>query len=121
MIYLLTAPVHGPVNLTAPYPVTNAEFTKELGQALGRPTPWIVPGFRAARRPRRVRRGDPDGQRAVPTMLHESGFEFTPPDPAGGPGRRAGLTRIWLGASTLVQTRRRNVGIRLNWHRHLAE
>ncbi|GII90152.1 TIGR01777 family oxidoreductase [Sinosporangium siamense] len=38
--------VAGPVNLTAPEPVTNAEFTKALGKALGRPTlPLPVPGF----------------------------------------------------------------------------
>jgi uncharacterized protein (TIGR01777 family) len=35
----------GPVNATAPTPVTNAEFTRELGRVLGRPTPFPVPGF----------------------------------------------------------------------------
>lgn len=35
----------GALNVTAPNPVTNAEFTKALGAALGRPTVLPVPGF----------------------------------------------------------------------------
>ncbi len=35
----------GPVNLTGPAPVTNAEFTAVLGRALGRPAPLVAPGF----------------------------------------------------------------------------
>jgi uncharacterized protein (TIGR01777 family) len=35
----------GPVNLTAPNPVTNAEFSKALGKALHRPAVAPVPGF----------------------------------------------------------------------------
>ncbi|MGZ0218318.1 MAG: TIGR01777 family oxidoreductase [Acidimicrobiales bacterium] len=38
MLWLLEHPVAGAVNLTAPNPVTNAEFTKTLGSALRRPT-----------------------------------------------------------------------------------
>ncbi|GLZ36172.1 epimerase [Lentzea sp. NBRC 105346] len=37
--------ISGPVNLAGPEPVTNAEFTKAAGQALNRPTPWVVPAF----------------------------------------------------------------------------
>ena len=33
----------GPVNVTAPNPVTNAEFTKALGRALHRPTVFPTP------------------------------------------------------------------------------
>lgn len=36
--------VVGPLNLTAPNPVSNAEFTRALGRALKRPTPLPVPG-----------------------------------------------------------------------------
>ncbi|MBM4092103.1 MAG: TIGR01777 family protein [Planctomycetes bacterium] len=39
--------LHGPVNVVAPYPVTNAEFTKTLGRVLGRPTVARVPAFAA--------------------------------------------------------------------------
>ncbi len=35
----------GPVNAVAPEPVTNREFTKTLGDVLGRPTLTRVPGF----------------------------------------------------------------------------
>ena len=35
--------LEGPFNTVAPEPVTNATFTEELGRALHRPTPWIVP------------------------------------------------------------------------------
>jgi uncharacterized protein (TIGR01777 family) len=35
----------GPVNVVAPHPVTNAEFTKTLGRVLGRPTLFPVPAF----------------------------------------------------------------------------
>lgn len=41
--HLLTADVDGPVNLVAPNPVTNKEFTKALGKALRRPTLIPVP------------------------------------------------------------------------------
>lgn len=40
--HALTAAVNGPINATAPNPVTNAEMTKALGKALHRPT--IAPG-----------------------------------------------------------------------------
>jgi hypothetical protein len=35
----------GPLNLTAPNPVSNAEFTRALGRTLHRPTPFPVPAF----------------------------------------------------------------------------
>jgi uncharacterized protein len=35
--------LHGPVNLTAPEPITNADYTRTLGQVLRRPTPFAVP------------------------------------------------------------------------------
>ena len=37
--------LHGPVNIVSPTPVTNSEFTKSLGRALGRPTIFPVPTF----------------------------------------------------------------------------
>lgn len=44
MEFLLTAEgVSGPVNLTAPRPVTNREFTKALGNVLKRPTIMPIP------------------------------------------------------------------------------
>lgn len=45
MSWMLTNPVSGPVNLTAPNPVTNAEFNKTMGKVLKRPTFMTVPSF----------------------------------------------------------------------------
>ncbi len=72
--------VSGAVNVTGPTPVTNAEFTRAMGDALGRPAPWVVPGFvlRAA-----VGELADDaalsGQRALPAALEEHGFTFRHP------------------------------------------
>jgi uncharacterized protein (TIGR01777 family) len=41
------ASLHGPVNIVAPSPVTNAEFTKTLGRVLGRPTIFPMPALAA--------------------------------------------------------------------------
>jgi uncharacterized protein (TIGR01777 family) len=67
----------GPVNLTGPAPVTNGEFTEALGRALHRPTPLLVPGFalRAALG-EFADEGLLGGQRAIPAVLEEAGFEF---------------------------------------------
>lgn len=43
--HLLNGAVNGPVNATAPNPVTNSEMTKALGKALHRPTIAPVPSF----------------------------------------------------------------------------
>lgn len=43
MLHLIESQVEGPVNLTAPNPVTNQEYTKALGRALGRPTLLPIP------------------------------------------------------------------------------
>jgi uncharacterized protein len=67
----------GPVNLTGPAPVTNAEFTAALGRAVNRPTPLMIPGFAL----RTVLGEFADegllgGQRAIPSALERAGFDF---------------------------------------------
>ncbi|MCH7744674.1 MAG: TIGR01777 family protein [Chloroflexi bacterium] len=42
---LITDSLEGPVNVTSPSAITNAEFTKALGRALSRPAPFTVPPF----------------------------------------------------------------------------
>ena len=42
---LATETVSGPVNVVAPVPVTNREFTSTLGRVLRRPTVFPLPGF----------------------------------------------------------------------------
>lgn len=69
--------VSGPVNLTGPAPVTNAEFTAALGRAVNRPTPLMVPGF--ALRTLLGEFADEGllgGQRAIPAALERAGFTF---------------------------------------------
>lgn len=67
----------GPVNLTGLSPVTNTEFTRAFGRALGRPTPWIVPGFALkAVLGEFATEGILMGQRAVPKALERAGFTF---------------------------------------------
>lgn len=79
ILHLLTADVAGPVNLTAPHPVRNAEFVREIGRALHRPTPWIVPEFALKLVVGGFAGEIVNGQRVVPTVLEKSGFVFTSP------------------------------------------
>jgi uncharacterized protein (TIGR01777 family) len=79
--FLLTTPVRGPVNLTAPTPVTNAEFTAALARVLHRPAVLPVPGFALwVVLGEFARIGVLAGQRAVPAKLLEAGFTFTHTD-----------------------------------------
>jgi len=67
----------GPVNLTGPAPVTNAEFTAAMGRALNRPTPLAVPGFALrAVLGEFAEEGLLGGQRAIPAALERAGFQF---------------------------------------------
>ncbi|MFM7509010.1 MAG: TIGR01777 family oxidoreductase [Actinomycetota bacterium] len=78
--FLLTAEVAGPVNLTAPNPVTNSEFARTLGHVLGRPTtviPMIGPRLLLGRE-----LADSlllTSQRVVPSILEQAGFAFSEP------------------------------------------
>jgi uncharacterized protein (TIGR01777 family) len=73
--------VSGVVNATAPQPVSNRDFSKALGRALGRPAVVPVPGFvldlKFGGELGTVLRG---GQRVVPRRTQELGYEFEHPD-----------------------------------------
>ena len=80
--HLLTAErVSGPVNLTAPNPVTNAEFTSALGRAVHRPTvlPTPLAPLRIVYGGELVQHLLVEGQRALPRVLEGSGYEFGQP------------------------------------------
>jgi uncharacterized protein (TIGR01777 family) len=68
----------GPVNMTAPSPVTNRDFAKILGKVLGRPAVVTVPAFAL-----RMAFGTEgaamlqSGQRVLPARLSETGFDFS--------------------------------------------
>lgn len=74
---LATPSLAGPVNITAPTPVTNRELAKTLGKVLGRPAVVTVPAFAL-----RLAFGADgaamlqSGQRVMPARLLESGFQF---------------------------------------------
>ena len=78
IIHLLTANVSGAVNLTAPQPVTNAEFTKVLARVVKRPAIVPVPTFA----PKILLGGELadallfTGQRVMPQALTASGYVF---------------------------------------------
>ncbi len=72
-----TPDVSGPVNATAPEPVTNAEFARELGRVLHRPAVLPTPAFLL-----RLVLGEMadalllSGQRAIPAKAQQLGFTF---------------------------------------------
>ena len=81
IVHLLTAEVSGPVNLTAPNPLTNAEFTKVLASVMRRPALLPVPRLG----PALLLGGDLadallyTGQRVMPGVLTRSGYQFQHP------------------------------------------
>jgi uncharacterized protein (TIGR01777 family) len=66
----------GPVNLTAPQPVTNAELSRALGRALGRPAVLPVPGLAVKLLYGEMAEIVTGGQRALPARLNELGYRF---------------------------------------------
>jgi uncharacterized protein (TIGR01777 family) len=83
MRHLLTADsVSGAANLSAPNPATNAEFTRALGAALHRPTALPTPllPLKAVYGAELVEHLLVNGQRVLPRVLEQSGYEFAHPE-----------------------------------------
>ena len=76
-----TEAIKGPLNVTAPSPVTNREFTQALAHALHRPALAPAPAFAM-----RLLLGEMadamilDGRRVLPAKAEMNGFEFRYPD-----------------------------------------
>jgi uncharacterized protein (TIGR01777 family) len=66
----------GPVNLTAPNPVTNAELSRALGHVLGRPAVLPVPGLAVKLLYGEMAEIVTGGQRALPARLNALGYGF---------------------------------------------
>ena len=79
VVWLLENDIRGPVNLTAPNPVTNREFTRILGAVLSRPALLPVPRFG----PRLLMGSELadallfNSARVQPAVLESSGFAFS--------------------------------------------
>ena len=79
--WLLDHDISGPVNATAPTPVTNSQFTKALGEAMHRPTLAPVPSFG----PKLLLGAELadallfTSTRVVPGVLEASGYPFAHP------------------------------------------
>ena len=70
----------GPFNLTAPGPVTNADFTRELARAVHRPAWFATPAFLL-----RLALGERaslllEGQRVLPERMRQIGFQHRYPN-----------------------------------------
>jgi uncharacterized protein len=82
---LQTPGLSGPVNLVAPNPVTNLEFTRALGRALHRPAVLRVPAFAL-----RLAFGEMapatilESERVIPARLSAAGFHFEYPELEAG-------------------------------------
>jgi len=70
----------GPVNLTAPVPVTNAELSRALGHALGRPAILPVPALALRLLYGEMAQMVTTGQRVIPERLRELGYRFRHPE-----------------------------------------
>lgn len=79
--HLLSSKLSGAVNLTAPNPVTNAEFTRTLAAVLKRPAVLPIPSFG----PKLLLGSDLadallfTGQRVMPSALQRDGYAFAHP------------------------------------------
>ena len=77
--FLLESEISGPVNLTAPNPVTNQEFTSALARAMHRPALFPAPAIAL-----RIALGGFSSEilgskKVMPTALTEAGFEWDYP------------------------------------------
>jgi uncharacterized protein (TIGR01777 family) len=70
----------GPVNLTAPTPVTNGELSRTLGRVLHRPAVLPVPGAALRLLYGEMAQVVTTGQRVLPTRLQRGNYEFRYPE-----------------------------------------
>ena len=82
VLWTLDHHLSGPINVVAPSPLTNGDFTRVLARALRRPAFFAVPHF-ALGLVLGTEMADElvfASQRVVPTALQDSGFQFEHPD-----------------------------------------
>jgi len=76
---LTTGALSGPLNVTAPNPVTNGEFARTLGRVLRRPALVPAPAFALRAVLGEMADALVTGQRVLPAKAHELGFGFSYP------------------------------------------
>lgn len=79
IVFILDHPISGPVNLTAPNPVTNQEFTGALARAMHRPALFPAPAIAL-----KIALGGFSSEilgskKVIPSVLTEAGFEWDYP------------------------------------------
>lgn len=77
--YAIENSLRGPVNGTAPNPVTNADFTKALGHALGRPAVVPMPAFTLKFMFGEMSDVMLASQRVLPKSAEDAGYTFRYP------------------------------------------
>lgn len=78
--HALDNPVRGPVNGTAPNPSTNADFTRTLGHALGRPAVVAMPAFMLKTMFGEMSEIMLASQRVLPQAAQAAGYQFRYPE-----------------------------------------
>jgi uncharacterized protein (TIGR01777 family) len=79
MLHAIDQDLSGPVNATAPAAERNADFTRKLAKALGRPAFMHAPAFALKLGLGGFADALLASQRAIPVKLVESGFKFRYP------------------------------------------
>lgn len=82
LLFALHGFVNGPLNVTAPQPVTNAEFTRLLATALHRPALITVPAFALKLVLGEMSEAVLASVRAIPAAAQRAGFRFSYSDAA---------------------------------------
>jgi uncharacterized protein (TIGR01777 family) len=80
LLACLDGELSGPVNVTAPEPVTNRELSKTLGKALKRPALAPIPALAVKTLYGEMATIVTSGQRVVPERLERVGYRFRRPD-----------------------------------------
>jgi uncharacterized protein len=84
LLFALEQPeLTGPLNVTAPEPLTNAEVARALGAALHRPAVLPVPGFVLKAVMGKMSEAVLGGQRVLPRRALEAGYRFQHPELPG--------------------------------------
>ncbi|WNG43973.1 TIGR01777 family protein [Archangium minus] len=84
LLFALEQPeLRGPMNVTAPEPVTNAELARALGAALHRPAVLPVPSLALKVALGEMSEAVLGGQRVLPRLAQESGYRFQYPEVQG--------------------------------------